>query len=72
MKKMNKSEFENNYATRGGLIVKTDNEVKEWLHDLGLKAKPCDCGDEDCRGWQMIHIKPKDRIASRREIERTR
>lgn len=26
------------------------------LRDFGYKAIPCDCGEEGCHGWQMIHV----------------
>jgi len=40
--------FEIQYAERSGVTV-------EWLHIGGRWAEPCDCGDESCEGWQMIH-----------------
>ena len=45
---MTKDEFERQYAERSGATV-------EWLHDEGLSAIPCDCGEAGCEGWQMIH-----------------
>ena len=42
-----KERFEADYAARSGLSVKN-------LHSLGLEARPCDCGDAICQGWQMV------------------
>ena len=43
---MTRKEFEERYAQRSGMPV-------ERLHELGLTAKPCVCGEEGCQGWQM-------------------
>ncbi len=45
---MTKGEFEQGYAQRSGITVAR-------LHELGRYAVPCDCGHEDCKGWQMKH-----------------
>ena len=45
---MTKDEFERQYAERSGVTV-------EWLHGEGLYATPCDCEEEGCEGWQMVH-----------------
>lgn len=47
---MTKEEFEQQYAERSHVTV-------ERLHELGRYAVPCDCGDESCQGWQMLHKK---------------
>lgn len=41
-----KAEFEHGYAERSGMTI-------ERLRHYGLRAKPCDCGDKICKGWQM-------------------
>lgn len=41
------AEFEKGYAERSGVTV-------EWLHKHGQHGAPCDCGEEGCRGWQMV------------------
>lgn len=46
---MTRDEFEQQYAERSGITV-------EQLHELGRWAIQCDCKDELCQGWQMIHI----------------
>ena len=28
----------------------------EALHSMGRYGAPCDCGDEICTGWQMLHV----------------
>lgn len=43
---MTKNEFERAYARRSGITVKQ-------LHKLGRYAKPCNCGEEICEGWQI-------------------
>ncbi len=45
--KITKEEFEYGYAQRSGLTV-------DELHTLGLRAEPCDCGADNCRGWKMV------------------
>jgi hypothetical protein len=47
---MTREEFENGYAERSGVTV-------EWLKEHGREARPCDCGEEGCEGWQMAHIR---------------
>lgn len=44
---MTKDEFEQASAARSGITVAE-------LHALGRYAAPC--GDEDCQGWQMVHV----------------
>lgn len=41
-------EFEQWYAANSGVSV-------ELLHKWGMRGAPCDCGDEICTGWQMLH-----------------
>lgn len=43
---MTKEEFELQYVKNSGVTV-------EWLREHGRVAKPCDCGDPSCQGWQM-------------------
>ena len=45
---MNLREFEEGYAQRSEVTV-------EWLHEHGRYGVPCDCGEELCEGWQMLH-----------------
>lgn len=45
---MTKEEFELWYAQNSGTTV-------EKLKELGRVAKPCNCGDPLCKGWQMVH-----------------
>jgi len=52
---MNLEEFEQGYAERSKLTV-------ERLHELGLRGAPCDCEDELCQGWQMIHEPPNNSL----------
>jgi hypothetical protein len=42
------AEFEAAYAARSGVSV-------EYLHWAGRFAQPCDCGWDDCQGWEMGH-----------------
>ena len=41
-------EFEEWYAANSGVPVAL-------LHSWGRYGKPCDCGDDSCRGWQMAY-----------------
>ena len=43
---LTKEEFEKAYAFRSDM---TPDQVAE----LGLAAMPCDCGEDDCKGWAM-------------------
>lgn len=43
---MNREEFERGYAERSGMTI-------EQLSYWGRYAERCDCGDENCGGWQM-------------------
>ena len=45
---MTKDEFEQGYAERSGVTV-------EWLRDNDYCAFPCDCEEDGCNGWQMVH-----------------
>lgn len=45
---MTAAEFEAAYAAGSGVTV-------EWLHRHGLYAKPCECGEQGCKGWAMGH-----------------
>ena len=57
-----KEDFERDYAKHSGLTV-------DELRALGMYALRCDCGDEGCRGWQMVHaasLSPNDTKAAAR------
>uniref|UniRef100_A0A6M3JRZ0 Uncharacterized protein n=1 Tax=viral metagenome TaxID=1070528 RepID=A0A6M3JRZ0_9ZZZZ len=41
-------EFETWYANNSGDTIAD-------LHNEGRYGAPCDCGDEECTGWQMTH-----------------
>lgn len=45
---MTKEEFEQGYAKRSGMTV-------DQLHGLSFHAEFCECGEEICEGWQMVH-----------------
>jgi hypothetical protein len=53
---MTKQEFERAYAARSGLTV-------EWFHAHGYEARPCGCGEPECRGWRMAHLTEEAWIA---------
>lgn len=42
-------EFAEAYAFRSGVTV-------EWLRRHGQEARPCNCGEDICKGWQMAHV----------------
>jgi hypothetical protein len=41
-------QFAREYAERSGVTV-------DWLRRNGREACECECGAEDCEGWQMTH-----------------
>jgi hypothetical protein len=45
------AEFEQQYAERSNMTIE---QLREWR-----EPAPCDCGDELCRGWQMVSAKDK-------------
>ena len=45
---MTKDEFEEGYALRSKMTV-------ERLHELGEVGVPCSCGEDGCKGWQMVN-----------------
>jgi hypothetical protein len=47
---MTRDEFAKGYAARSGKTI-------EWLKEHGREARSCDCGEDDCPGWQMAHIR---------------
>ncbi len=47
---MTADEFAQGYAGRSGVTV-------EWLREHGREVRPCECGSDDCPGWQMAHIR---------------
>lgn len=57
---MTKDEFIDGYILRSGLIgQKVRTEYGFILSGAKHIAKPCDCGDEMCDGWQMAY---EDRV----------
>ena len=48
---LSRQQFEQGYAKRSGVTV-------EWLREVGREARPCDCDEPDCPGWQMAHVGP--------------
>lgn len=48
-------QFEQEYAERSGVTV-------ELLHAHGRYGKPCNCGDDECEGWQMAHADDDDSL----------
>ena len=42
--------FADKYAAQSGTTV-------EYLKEHGREVRRCDCGQPDCKGWQMAHIK---------------
>jgi len=52
---MTADEFERRYAERSGITVAQ-------LRALGRVVRPCDCGAEDCEGWQSVRpMAPEER-----------
>jgi len=49
---LTKEAFELSYAAKSHLTI-------DELHEMGLVAEPCDCGEKGCQGWAM---KPKDEV----------
>ena len=43
-------EFERLYAELSGLTVQR-------LRAMGRVVRPCDCGDEECGGWQSVNAR---------------
>jgi hypothetical protein len=43
---LTRDEFEEMYASNSGISV-------EELHGVGLFARPCDCDEPECEGWEM-------------------
>lgn len=62
---ISRDEFEVGYAERSGVTV-------EWLHEHGQRAKPCDCGDALCKGWQMASDPPLYATDPRRQASGVR
>lgn len=44
---LTKTEFEAAYAERSGRSVKT---LRRWR-----RVYPCNCGEEECEGWQSVN-----------------
>ena len=44
---MTKEEFIKLYAEKSGVSFR-------FIHERGLRAEMCNCGEESCRGWQMV------------------
>jgi hypothetical protein len=53
-------EFEQGYADRSHVTV-------EWLHTHGQVVRPCECGWDDCEGWQMTTSELYDEEQRERE-----
>lgn len=49
-KRLTAAQFAKGYAERGGVTV-------EWLRQHGREARPCNCGDDICEGWQMAYVR---------------
>lgn len=45
---LTKEEFINQYCERSKI-------TPEKLKEFGMSAHPCECGEEGCEGWQMVH-----------------
>lgn len=45
---MTQDEFERAYADRSGVTV-------EWLREHRT-ARPCECHEDTCEGWQMLSL----------------
>jgi hypothetical protein len=41
-------DFERDYCARSGIQVETNRQFQ--------RVGSCDCGDDSCRGWQMVSI----------------
>ena len=51
---MNRQEFEEQYAQRGGhyaTAAEYFQEMRQW--GMGYISLPCHCGEDGCQGWQM-------------------
>jgi hypothetical protein len=46
---MTKDDFEKQYAEKSNVTV-------EWLHENHQGAIPCECGEDGCKGWQMVNL----------------
>lgn len=44
--------YEHGYAERSDVTV-------EFLHAWGRFGAPCTCGEEECEGFQMMHLRDK-------------
>ena len=64
---MTREEFEAGYAERSKI-------PREYLHSQGMEARPCNCGEEGCQGWQMTTAFQRrgEEIGARRALEETR
>jgi len=45
---LTREEFEQGY-------VECSQITLDQLHEFGLQVITCDCGDELCKGWAMVH-----------------
>ena len=45
---MTRDEFIDGYCARS-------NITRAQMKEFGFMAVPCDCGEESCQGWAMIH-----------------
>lgn len=60
--KVSKQAFELGYAERSNLTLE---EFRRWLIAL-----PCECGEEDCEGWQAVSLRTWKR--EQREARRSK
>ena len=49
-------EFAEQYAARSGTTIAV-------LQAHGREARPCDCGEDGCEGWQMARVEAVTRRA---------
>lgn len=54
---LTKEQFVAAYAQRSGMTV-------ERLRELNQEVRPCDCGDEQCQGWQLVTSLDPERLAA--------
>lgn len=47
---MTREQFAREYAQRSNTTV-------EFLREHGQEVRPCVCGDKNCIGWQMAHVR---------------
>ena len=50
MAKLTREQFATAYAALTGVTV-------EQLRAYGREPRPCDCGEDGCKGWQMAYVR---------------